>query len=154
MHLKIESKKSMQIFLVSILVLVLQILPTFSLAENIEIEFSEHDSYSIEVARINVGDTIKWIPKGQGHNVEFLAGPKQQSLPEKSKIDEPHSVIFSNPGVYLYGCTPHANMGMLGLVIVGNDLHNLGDIEQINLSPVADSVLKRLTRIARLPFDS
>ena len=30
-----------------------------------------------------------------------------------------YSVTFNLPGVYLYHCTPHGNMGMLGLVIVG-----------------------------------
>ena len=108
----------MQILLVSIVVVALNIFPKVASAENIQIEFTEDDSYSIEVARIDVGDTIKWLPKNEGHNVEFLAGPKMSSLPAKSKIDESHSVIFNLPGVYLYGCTPHGNMGMLGLVIV------------------------------------
>ena len=108
----------MQILLVSIVVVALNIFPKVASAENIQIEFTEDDSYSIEVAHIDVGDTIKWLPKNEGHNVEFLAGPKMSSLPAKSKIDESHSVIFNLPGVYLYGCTPHGNMGMLGLVIV------------------------------------
>ena len=38
-------------------------------AETIQIEFTEDDSYSIEVAHINIGDTIKWLPKNEGHNV-------------------------------------------------------------------------------------
>ena len=141
--------KTMQILLVLIVVVALHIFLKVASAENIQIEFTEDDSYSIEVARIDVGDTIKWLPKNEGHNVEFLAGPKVNSLPEKSKIDEPHSVIFKVPGVYLYGCTPHGNMGMLGLVVVGNDLHNLESIKKIKLSPVATSVLKRLIRIAQ-----
>ena len=144
----------MRILIIAIVALVLQVYPKYCSAENIEIEFSEDDSYSIEVARIGVGDTIKWIPKNQGHNVEFLAGPKMSSLPKNSKIDQTYSVIFNDPGVYLYGCSPHANMGMLGLVIVGNDLHNLENIKKIKLSPVANSVLKRLIRIAELHFKS
>ena len=139
----------MQILLVSIVVVALNIFPKVASAENIQIEFTEDDSYSIEVARIEVGDTIKWLPKNEGHNVEFLAGPKMSSLPAKSKIDESHSVNFNLPRVYLYGCTPHGNMGMLGLVIVGNDLHNLESIKKIKLSPVATSVLKRLIKIAQ-----
>ena len=30
--------------------------------------------YSEDVARIDVGDTITWLPKSKGHNVEFIAG--------------------------------------------------------------------------------
>ena len=138
----------------------MRILPIFSIvifliiskiapAETIKIEFTEDDSYIIEVAHIDVGDTIEWLPKNEGHNVEFLAGPKINSLPTKSGIDKFHSVVFKVPGVYLYGCTPHRNMGMLGLIIVGNDFHNLEKIKNIQLSHVATSVLKRLIRIAQ-----
>ena len=119
------------------------------LAKTIQIEFTEDDSYSIEVVRIDIGDTIEWLPKNKGHNVEFLIGPKMNSLPVKSKIDERYSVVFTIPGVYLYGCTPHANMGMLGLIIVGNDFHNIEKLKEIDLPRVATSVLKRLIRIAQ-----
>ena len=32
----------------------------FSFAETIQIDFTADDSYSVEVAKINVGDTIEW----------------------------------------------------------------------------------------------
>ena len=118
-------------------------------AETIQIDFTSDDSYSVEVAKIDVGDTIDWLPKNEGHNVEFLGGPDFNSLPEKSDLNAFYSVTFNLTGVYLYHCTPHGNMGMLGLVIVGNDFHNLKDIEGIDLSRVAKSVLKRLIRIAK-----
>ena len=118
-------------------------------AETIQIDFTSDDSYSVEVAKIDVGDTIDWLPKNEGHNVEFLGGPDFNSLPEKSDLNAFYSVTFNLTGVYLYHCTPHGNMGMLGLVIVGNDFHNLKDIEGIELSRVAKSVLKRLIRIAK-----
>ncbi len=130
-------------------IVILLIISKVSPAETIKIEFTEDDSYSIEVAHIDVGDTIEWLPKNEGHNVEFLAGPKINSLPTKSEIDKVHSVVFKVPGVYLYGCTPHRNMGMLGLIIVGNDFHNLEKIKNIQLSHVATSVLKRLIRTAQ-----
>ena len=121
----------------------------FAFAETIQIDFTADDSYSIEVAKINVGETIEWYPENEGHNVEFLGGPDFSSLPEKSDLNASYSVTFNVPGVYLYHCTPHGNMGMLGLVIVGNDFHNLRDIEGIELSRVAKSVLQRLIRIAQ-----
>ena len=121
----------------------------FSFAETIQIDFTADDSYSIEVAKIDIGDTIEWLPKNEGHNVEFLGGPDFNSLPEKSDLNAFYSVTFNLPGVYLYRRTSHGNMGMLGLVIVGNDFHNLNDIEGIELSRVAKSVLQRLIRIAQ-----
>ena len=130
-------------------IIIFLIISKVAQAETIKIEFTEDDSYSIEVVHIDVGDTIEWLPKNEGHNVEFLVGPKINSLPTKSEIDKVHSVVFKVPGVYLYGCTPHRNMGMLGLIIVGNDFHNLEKIKNIQLSHVATSVLKRLIRIAQ-----
>ena len=136
------------------LAIISTILLTLTLSSNsfgktIQIKFTEYGSYSLEVARIDVGDSIKWLPENEGHNVEFFAGPTGHVLPKKSEIDEVHSIIFEIPGVYLYGCTPHANMGMLGLVIVGNDFHNIKEIKNIKLPRVASSVLKRLIRVAQ-----
>ena len=114
-------------------------------AKTIQIDFTPYDSFSIEVAHIDVGDSIEWSPNAD-HNVEFLGGPNMNSLPEKSKFNVFYSVNFDTPGVYLYHCTPHGNTGMLGLVIVGNNFNNLKDIQEIELSPVAKSVLQKLIK--------
>ena len=118
-------------------------------AENIQIEINDDETYSIEVARIDIGDTLNWLSNGEGHNVEFFAGPDMTSLPKGSEIDTDHSVMFNKSGIYLYGCTPHANTGMIGLVVVGDDLHNLKGIKNTQLSVVAKSVLERLLRTAQ-----
>ena len=114
-------------------------------SKTIQIDFTPYETYSIEVAHIDVGDTIEWLPNVD-HNVEFLGGPDMNSLPEKSKFNVSYSVNFNTPGIYLYHCTPHGNMGMLGLVIVGNNFNNLKDIEEIELSSVAKSVLQKLIK--------
>ena len=118
-------------------------------AETVQIEFTKFDTFSIEVVHIDVGDTVEWLPKNAGHNVEFITGPQMSALPKNSKMDDFHSVVFKVPGVYLYGCTPHLNMGMIGLIIVGNDLHNLKKIRNIKLSRISKSVLEDLTKIAK-----
>jgi len=76
--------------------------------------------YGTDIARVEVGTTITWIPKQKGHNVEFIAGPDGWKAPKKSKINEEVSITFDTPGVYLYQCTPHATMGMIALVVVGD----------------------------------
>ena len=139
----------MRAFIILFSVVTVLITPKVASVKTIQIEFTENDSYSIEVANINAGDTIEWLPTNEGHNVEFLAGPEMTLLPPKSKIDQVYSVVFKVPGVYLYGCTPHANMGMLGLIIVDNNFHNIEKIKTIELPPVALSVLARLIRSAR-----
>ncbi len=51
------------------------------------------------------------------------------TLPNNSKMNELHSDLFKTPAIYLYGYSSHLTMGMLDLIIVGNDFHNLEKIE-------------------------
>ena len=123
-----------------------------AVAKVTKIEFTAFDTYSMEIIHINVGDSVEWLPTNEGHNVEFIMTPTMVSLPEKSKMNEPYSMIFQEAGIYVYGCTPHLNTGMLGLTVVGNDFHNIEDINEAKLSPVANSVLKRLAKRAKSQF--
>ncbi len=80
--------------------------------------------YSEELVKIKVGQTIDWLPTAKGHNVEMLIGPDGYDLPKKSKLSDKVSLTFSVPGIYLYQCSPHAAMGMIGIVVVGDDVSN------------------------------
>jgi pseudoazurin len=76
--------------------------------------------YSEDIARIDVGDTITWLPTSKGHNVEFIAGPDGWDAPKKSKLSKEVAITFDTPGVYLYQCSPHKTMGMIAIVVVGD----------------------------------
>ena len=76
--------------------------------------------YSEDNARIDVGDTITWLPTSKGHNVEFIAGPDGWDAPRKSKLGKEVEMTFDTPGVYLYQCSPHKTMGMIAIVVVGD----------------------------------
>jgi len=80
--------------------------------------------YSQEVVNVEVGDTVTWIPTSKGHNVEIVAAPDGFDIPKKSKNSKEVSIDFTVPGIYYYWCTPHKGMGMIGLVVVGNDTSN------------------------------
>ena len=98
---------------------------TPALAEDMTIEMlNKRDDgakmvYSEDIARIDVGDTITWVPTAKGHNVEFIAGPDGWDAPRKSKLSKEVTITFDTPGVYLYQCTPHKTMGMIAIVVVG-----------------------------------
>ena len=89
--------------------------------------------YILDVANIDVGDTIKWLPTNKGHNVEFLGGPEGFDLPAKSGLNKEVSITFDKPGVYLYVCTPHKVMGMIALVVVGGDVSNKDSISKVKM---------------------
>ena len=84
--------------------------------------------YSEDITRIDVGDTITWVPTSKGHNVEFIAVPDGFDKPKKSKPGKEVEISFNEPGIYYYLCTPHKAMGMIGLVVVGGDTSNIEDI--------------------------
>jgi pseudoazurin len=81
--------------------------------------------YSEDISRIDVGDTITWLPTSKGHNVEFIAGPDGWDAPRKSKLSKEVAITFDTPGVYLYQCTPHKSMGMIAIVIVGDGTNDV-----------------------------
>ena len=100
--------------------------------------------YSQDIARVAVGDTITWVPTSKGHNVEFVAGPEGWDLPKKSKNNKEVSITFDVPGIYFYQCTPHKGMGMVALVVVGDDTSNKDAIAEAKAVGKSKKKLKKL----------
>jgi len=101
--------------------------------------------YSEELVRVNVGDTISWVPTSKGHNVQFVSVPEGVEK-IKSKLSKEVSYTFETEGVYLYLCTPHAGMGMIGLVIVGDSLENLDSVKKHKLMGKSKKKFKKLLK--------
>ena len=114
---------------------------TPALAVDMSIEMLKK-SYGVEVAEIEVGDTIRWLPKSKGHNVEMVASPND--LKFKSKNNKETSLTFDTPGIYYYWCTPHKSMGMIGLVVVGGDTSNKDDVAKAKALGKSKKKLKAL----------
>jgi len=103
--------------------------------------------YSEDISRIEVGDTITWLPTSKGHNVEFIAGPDGWDAPKKSKLGKEYTYVFDAPGVYLYQCSPHKSMGMIAIVVVGDGDN---DISKAKVRGKSKKKLKAL--LESLPF--
>ena len=89
--------------------------------------------YSEDVLKVEVGDTVVWKPKDKGHNVEFIIGPDAIELPKKSRINQEFTYTFEKSGVYFYQCTPHKSMGMIAVIIVGDDLTNIDQVKSVRV---------------------
>ena len=100
--------------------------------------------YSEDISKINIGDTITWVPTTKGHNVEFLAGPDGWEIPKKSKMNQEYSYKFEIPGIYFYQCTPHRGVGMIALVVVGGDTSNKDVISKVKVLGKAKKKLPML----------
>ncbi|MDC3177627.1 plastocyanin/azurin family copper-binding protein [bacterium] len=95
-----------------------------------------------EIARINAGDTITWVPTSTGHNVEMMASPNKMKF--KSKNGKEAKITFEEPSIYYYWCTPHKGMGMTGLVVVSGDTYNKDQIAKAKAVGKSKKQLKKL----------
>ena len=133
-----------------ILAVIILLYPIVSHAEHITVEMLNKRAdgqimvYSEDISRIDVGDTITWVPTTKGHNVEFLAGPDGWEAPKRSKMNKEYSYKFEISGIYFYQCTPHKGMGMIALVIVGGDTSNKDAIAKVKVVAKAKKKLPQL----------
>ena len=102
--------------------------------------------FSEEIIKIEVGDTVFWQATDKGHNVEFIS---KNGVPEgvdkfKSKVNKDTEFTFTIPGIYAYWCTPHKTMGMIGFVIVGDDISNLDSIKKVKFGGKSKKIAKGL----------
>ena len=123
---------------------------SFGFSQTLEIDMlnklgKEKMVYSVKVAKIDVNQKIIWRSKTKGHNVEFIGMPEGVKK-FKSKINKDVEYEFKIPGIYLYQCTPHKAMGMIGIVIVGNDKSNLEQIKKVKLRGKSKKVFKNLLK--------
>ena len=102
--------------------------------------------FSKEIVRIDAGDTVFWKSIDAGHNVEFIS---KNGVPDgvdkfKSKVSKDAEYTFSVPGIYAYWCVPHKTMGMIGFIIVDNDLSNLDAIKKVKFKGKSKKIAKKL----------
>ena len=102
--------------------------------------------FNQEIVRIDPGDTVFWKATDRGHNVEFIS---KNGVPDgvekfKSKVGKDTEFTFTIPGIYAYWCVPHKTLGMVGFVIVGDDLSNLDSIKKVKFIGKSKKIAKGL----------
>ncbi len=133
-----------------LLIITITLWTSLSYAEDVTVEMlnklnNEYMVYSKKIVRVDVGDNVFWQSTDKGHNVEFIKGAIPDGVEKfKSKINKDAQYKFTIPGIYAYWCTPHKSMGMIGFVIVGNDLSNLDKVSKTKFSGKSKKVAKTL----------
>jgi pseudoazurin len=137
----------------SFLIIIVFLLSLFSgsvFAKTVEVEMLNRSGknimvFSKRIVNVNSGDNIFWKATDKGHNVEFVTVPDGVKG-FKSKLGKDANYIFSKPGVYLYQCTPHKMMGMIGIVVVDNNYNNLDLVKKTKMIGKSKKILKQLTK--------
>lgn len=96
---------------------------------------------------IEQGDSVTFIPTDDGHNAASKRGMIPDGAePWNGSVDEKLTVTLTVPGIYGYLCLPHYEMGMVGLIVVGNDLSNLADAKKARHPGEARKAMRALLK--------
>lgn len=84
------------------------------------------------ILHVDPGDSIQFLATDPSHN----SASKRGMIPEGAEpwngaVDEELVVTLTVPGIYGYICLPHYDWGMVGLIVVGNDLSNLAQVKKV-----------------------
>lgn len=89
---------------------------------NTDPENSENiNFFSPAILRIEKGDSVTFVPSEPGHNSASKKGMIPDGTePWNGALDEEITITFDHDGTYGYICLPHIEMGMVGLILVGD----------------------------------
>src|SRR5690606_16369394 len=110
-----------------------------AMAANFDVQMlnkGEAGTMVFEPALIQVqpGDTVTFLPTDKGHNAETI----KDMLPEgaeafKGTMGKEIVVTFTEAGAYGIKCAPHLGMGMVALVVVGENPANLEAVKEVKV---------------------
>ena len=123
----------MRKLLITAAMLIGSAVPAF--AETIEIQLlNENEAgdrmvFSQELIRAEVGDVIRFIATDRSHNAQSV----KDAIPEgqeafRGRMNQDVEYIVTETGLTAVVCQPHESMGMVALIVVGDDLSNAQDI--------------------------
>jgi len=101
--------------------------------------------FAPDILYVQLGDTVTFVPTDTGHNTASKRGMIPEGAePWNSPMDEEFSITLTVPGVYGYVCLPHYEMGMVGLIVVGEDAPNLDEAAKVRHPGAAGSAFRGL----------
>ena len=115
------------------LLLTATISPAF--AETIEVEMLNNNEagdrlvFRQEHIQADLGDVIRFVPTDRAH----IAQSVRDALPEGpepfcGRMNQPVEYVVTETGLTAVICAPHQSMGMVALVVGGDDLSNAGQV--------------------------
>jgi len=100
-------------------------------AETIEIQMLNVNGagdkmvFSQELIRAEVGDVIKFVPTAKSHNAQSVENALPTGQNEfKGRMNKEIEYLVTEAGLTAVVCRPHQRMGMVALIVVGNDVSN------------------------------
>ena len=114
---------------------VFTVMTSYAFGEDFEVNMLNQGADGVmvfepSVLKISVGDTVTFKPTNPGHNSASIAGmiPAGASSWDGGMSQEV-KVTFTEEGTYVYQCTPHLMMAMVGVIAVGDASVNLSQVK-------------------------
>ena len=127
------------------LILCLFLLASFISAENFDIKMVNADAsgqvmvFDPPFIKANIGDTVTFLPTDMLHNSQSVPGLIPSSANSwNGAMNEKITIELNTEGVYVYQCTPHIALGMIGVIQVG-EATNIDNIK--NSSSALESMI-------------
>ena len=116
-------------------IFLLALLSSFVAAENFDVKMVNADAsgqvmvFDPPFIKANVGDTVTFLPTDMLHNSQSVPGMIPSSASSwNGAMNEKITIELNTEGVYVYQCTPHIALGMIGVIQVG-EASNIDDIK-------------------------
>jgi len=116
-------------------IFLLALLTSFVAAENFDVKMVNADAsgqvmvFDPPFIKANVGDTVTFLPTDMLHNSQSVPGMIPSSASSwNGAMNEKITIELNTEGVYVYQCTPHIALGMIGVIQVG-EASNIDDIK-------------------------
>lgn len=118
---------------VALTVLVLTAFPAIAQAADHQVKMLNYGAdggmvFEPAFLKVEVGDTVTFLPANSGHNVRSYAVPDGVEA-WNTPMDRQITVTVGKPGIYLYYCPPHLMMSMIGVIQAGEPV-NLDAVRQ------------------------
>ena len=121
-------------------IFLLALLTSFVAAENFDVKMVNADAsgqvmvFDPPFIKANVGDTVTFLPTDMLHNSQSVPGMIPSSASSwNGAMNEKITIELNTEGVYVYQCTPHIALGMIGVIQVG-EASNIDDIKNSSSS--------------------
>ena len=113
----------------------LTFMTSFAFSEDFEVNMLNQGADGVmvfepSVLKISVGDTVTFKPTNPGHNSASIAGMIPTGADSwDGGMSQEVTVTFTEEGTYVYQCTPHLMMAMVGVIAVGDASVNLSAVK-------------------------
>ncbi len=102
-------------------------------------------AFSPKILFIQPGDTVQWTNMPAHDTVSITGMIPAGAAGWTSKMGENFATTLATPGAYIYKCSPHIGMGMLGAIIVGDE--RPANLAEIAVHPQNKGMVARTIRL-------